>query len=101
VVNGSEPVLRLIGDLPVGTPAAFEAASGWGWLVGLLEDYGFGPHLVHPLRCEAIVSARLENDKGRCRDLGAAAGRGPAARGLDRPAASSPAAWRSPAAWPR
>ena len=33
VVNGSEPMLRLIGDLPSGTPVAFEAAFGWGWLV--------------------------------------------------------------------
>ena len=32
VVNGSEPMLRLIGDLPSGTPVAFEAAFGWGWL---------------------------------------------------------------------
>ena len=47
VVNGSEPMLRLIGGLPVGTPVAFEAAYGWGWLVELLEDYGFDPHLVH------------------------------------------------------
>jgi transposase len=63
VVNGSEPMLRLIGGLPAGTPVAFEAAFGWGWLVGLLEDYGFDPHLVHPLRCKAIASARLKNDK--------------------------------------
>jgi transposase len=63
VVNGSEPMLRLIGDLPSGTPVAFEAAFGWGWLVELLEDYGFDPHLVHPLRCKAIASARLKNDK--------------------------------------
>jgi transposase len=63
VVNGSEPMLRLIGDLPAGTPVAFEAAYGWGWLVELLEDYGFEPHLVHPLRCKAIASARLKNDK--------------------------------------
>jgi hypothetical protein len=62
VVNGSEPMLRLIGDLPAGTPVAFEAAFGWGWLVELLEDYGFDPHLVHPLRCKAIASARLKND---------------------------------------
>ena len=34
VVNGSEPFLRLIGDLPPGTPVAFEAAFGWGWLAG-------------------------------------------------------------------
>src|SRR5215831_7731002 len=63
VVNGSEPMLRLIGDLPAGTPVAFEAAYGWGWLVELLEDYGFEPHLVHPLRCKAIASARLKNGK--------------------------------------
>ena len=62
VVNGSEPMLRLIGDLPAGTPVAFEAAFGWGWLAGLLEDYGFEAHLVHPLRCKAIASARLKND---------------------------------------
>jgi transposase len=27
VVNGSEPMLRLIGDLPSGTPVAFEVAG--------------------------------------------------------------------------
>ena len=42
---------------------AFEAAFGWGWLAELLEDYGFEAHLVHPLRCKAIASARLKNDK--------------------------------------
>ena len=63
VVNGSEPMLRLIGDLPSGTPVAFEAAFGWGWLAELLEDYGFEAHLVHPLRCKAIASARLKNDR--------------------------------------
>src|SRR5207247_3649232 len=63
VVNGSEPMLRLIGDLPAGTPVAFEAAFGWSWLADLLEDYGFEAHLVHPLRCKAIASARLKNDK--------------------------------------
>ena len=63
VVNGSEPFLRLIGDLPSGTPVAFEAAFGWSWLAELLEDYGFEARLVHPLRCKAIASARLKNDK--------------------------------------
>ena len=33
VVNGSEPMLRLIGGVPSGTPVAFEAAFGWGWPV--------------------------------------------------------------------
>jgi transposase len=63
VPNGVQPVLGVIGGLPPGTPAAFEAAFGWGWLVELLEDYGFDPHLVHPLQCKAIASARLKNDK--------------------------------------
>jgi transposase len=63
VVNGAEPVLKLIGGLPAGTPVASGAAYGWGWLVELLEDNGSGPHLVHPLRCKAIASARLKNDK--------------------------------------
>ena len=60
VVNGQEPMLRLIGGLPAGTPVAFESAYGWGWLVALLEDYGFDLHMVHPLRCKAIASARLK-----------------------------------------
>ena len=91
VVNGSDPMLRLIGDLPPGTPVAFEAAFGWGWLAELLEDYGFEAHLVHPLRCKAIASARLKNDKGRRGDPGPAAARGPIAGGVDRPAGGPPA----------
>jgi transposase len=79
VPNGVESVLKVIGGLPPGTPAAFEAAFGTTWLVELLEDYGFAAHLVHALRCKAIASARLKNDKGRRRDLGPAAAGGPAA----------------------
>jgi transposase len=63
VPNGVETVLNVIGQLPTGTPVAFEAAFGWGWLVELLEGHDFDPHLVHPLRCKAIASARLKNDK--------------------------------------
>jgi transposase len=63
VPNGVKSILSVIGGLPAGTPAAFEAAFGWGWLVDLLEGYGFDPHLVHPLQCKAIASARLKNDK--------------------------------------
>jgi hypothetical protein len=92
VPNGAQPVLSVIGGLPPGTPVAFEAAFGWGWLVALLEDYGFAPHLVHPLQCKAIASARLKNDKARRGDLGAAAARGPAAGGAGRPAAGAGAA---------
>ena len=63
VVNGSTPMLRLISDLPAGTPVAFEAAFGWSWLADLLEDYGFEAHLVHPLRCKAIAAARLKKTR--------------------------------------
>jgi len=63
VPNAVTAILGVIGGLPPGTPAAFEAAFGWGWLVQLLEDYGFEPHLVHPLQCKAIASARLKKDK--------------------------------------
>ena len=101
VVNGSEPMLRLIGGLPSGTPVAFEAAFGWGWLVELLEDYGFDAHMVHPLQCKAIASARLKNDKGRRCDLGPAAAGGPAAGGVDRAASGASAAGAAAApGWP-
>ena len=63
VPNGVKPVLSVIGGLPAGTPAAYEAAFGWGWLLELLEGYGFEPHMVHPLQCKAIASARLKDDK--------------------------------------
>src|SRR6266550_4248015 len=85
VVNGSEPMLRLIGDLPPGTPVAFEAAFGWGWLAELLEDYGFEAHLVHPLRCKAIAWPRL-------------AGRARAARRLPRDRDRRPGGHRRPGA---
>lgn len=39
------------------------AAFGWSWLAGLLEDYAFEAYPLHPLRCQAIASARLKNDK--------------------------------------
>ena len=98
VVNGSEPMLRLIGGLPSGTPVASGAAFGWSWLAGLLEGYGFEAHLVHPLRCKAIASARLKNDKVRRGDPGAAAAGGPAPGGVDRPGrrAAAPRAAAAP-----
>ena len=85
VPNGVEPILKVIGGLPPGTPVASGAAFGWGWLAALLEDYGFEAHLVHPLRCKAIASARLKNDKGRRGDASPAAARGPAPGGAGSP----------------
>jgi transposase len=63
VANDPVKLVPILGGLPPGTPVAFEAADGWGWLVDLLEELELEPHLVHPSRCKAIASARLKNDK--------------------------------------
>jgi len=91
VVNSSEPFQRLIGDLPSGTPVAFEAAFGWSWLAGLLEDYGFEARLVHPAAVQGDRFGPAEERQGRRRDPGAAAARGPAPGGVARPATGSAA----------
>jgi hypothetical protein len=63
LANDPAKLVPILGALPPGTPVAFEAAYGWGWLVELLEELELEPHLVHPSRCKAIASARLKNDK--------------------------------------
>ena len=100
VPNGVEPILGVIGDLPIGTAVAFEAAFGWGWLVELGEDYGFTPHLVHPSRCKAIASARLTNDKVDAHILAQLLRADFAAGGVDRPAGGASAARGAAAPYP-
>ena len=63
LANDPAKLVPFLGVLPPGTPVAFEAAYGWGWLVELLEELELKPHLVHPSRCKAIAAARLKNDK--------------------------------------
>ena len=63
VPNDPAKLVPILGALEPGTPVAFEAAYGWGWLAELLEELELEPHLVHPSRCKAIASARLKNDK--------------------------------------
>jgi transposase len=63
LANDLAKLIPVLGALSPGTPVAFEAAYGWGWLVDLLEELELEPHLVHPSRCKAIASARLKNDK--------------------------------------
>jgi transposase len=63
LANDPAQLVPVLGALPPGTPVAFEAAYGWGWLVELLEELALEPHLVHPSRCKAIAAARLKNDK--------------------------------------
>ena len=48
VPNDPVKLVPILGVLPPGTPVAFEAADGWGWLVELLEELELEPHLVHP-----------------------------------------------------
>jgi transposase len=67
--NDPAELLPVLGRLAPGTPVAFEAAYGWGWLVDLLDGLGLEPHLVHPSRCKAIASARLKDDKVDARTL--------------------------------
>jgi transposase len=69
VPNDPAELSTVLGALPAGTPVAFEAAYGWGWLVELLEGLELEPHLVHPSRCKTIASARLKNDKVDARTL--------------------------------
>jgi hypothetical protein len=69
LVNDPAQLVPVLGVLPPGTPVAFEAAYGWGWLVELLEELKLEPHLVHPSRCKAIASEWLRGraDSGhRC-----------------------------------
>jgi transposase len=67
--NDPAELVPLLGQLEPGTPVAFEAAYGWGWLVDLLGELDLEPHLVHPSRCKAIASARLKDDKVDARTL--------------------------------
>jgi Transposase len=67
--NDPAELVTVLGGLASGTPVAFEAAYGWGWLVELLEDLGLEPHLVHPTRCKAIASPKLKHDKVDARTL--------------------------------
>jgi transposase len=67
--NDPAELVPVLGKLNTGTPVAFEAAYGWGWLADLLDELGLEPHLVHPTRCKAIASAKLKNDKVDARTL--------------------------------
>jgi transposase len=63
VANDPAQLVPILGALPPGTLVVFEAASGWGWLVELLEELELEAQLVHPSRCKAIAAARLKHDK--------------------------------------
>ncbi|HJW59137.1 MAG TPA: hypothetical protein VJ931_05840, partial [Actinomycetota bacterium] len=73
--NDPAKLVPILGAFAPGTPVAFEAPDGWGWLVELLEELELEPHLVHPSRCKAIAAARLQERSGRRAHAGAAAAR--------------------------
>lgn len=57
VPNAVKPVLSVVGGLPAGTSAAFEAAFGWGWVPGAAG--GLRLRAAHgPARCSARRSPR-------------------------------------------
>jgi hypothetical protein len=73
VPSGVEPILGVIGGLPLGAPAAFGAAFGTGWLAGAAGGLRVCPV---PGALVAVQGDRLgpaEERQGRCGDLGAAA----------------------------
>ena len=67
--NDSMELVEMLGELPAGTPVAFEAAFGWSWLLELVEERELDPHLAHPSRCKAIAAARLKDDRVDARTL--------------------------------
>ena len=42
--NDSAELVAVLGRLAPGTPVAFEAAYGWGWLAELLDELSLKPH---------------------------------------------------------
>ena len=97
VVNGSEPFLRLIGDLPSGTPVAIRGRLR----LELAGRAAGGVRLRRAPGAPAAVQGdrlgQAEERQGRRRDFGAAAARGPAAASVDRAARGAPAADAVPA----
>jgi transposase len=69
VANDRQALRKELAGLRRGTPVAFEAAYGTGWIAELLGDLGFEAHLAHPAGCRAIADAKLKNDRVDARTL--------------------------------
>jgi transposase len=69
VPNDPGELTAILGRLEPRTPVVFESCYGWSWLAELLDDLDLETHMAHPLRCRAIASARLKNDKVDARTL--------------------------------
>ena len=75
--NDSAELTSILGRLEPGTPVAFEAAYGWGWLAELLEEL-----VLEPLQGDRFGQA--QGRPGRCPHPGPAAPRRAVGGGLDR-----------------
>jgi hypothetical protein len=64
VPNGVEPILKVIGGLPPGTPAAFEAAFGAGWLMELLEGFQVSLFTVADRAVTAVLRGVVSGGSG-------------------------------------
>jgi len=63
VVNDPRLLAMELSGLEKGTPVAFEAAYGTGWVAQLLNDLGLEAYLAHPTRCRAIADAKLNYNR--------------------------------------
>jgi transposase len=69
VLNDRRLLQAELRGLRRGTPVAFEAAYGTGWIAEILHDLGLEPHLAHPSGCRAIADAKLKYDRVDARTL--------------------------------
>jgi hypothetical protein len=67
VGNGTEPMLRRLGGLPPGTPVAFEAAYGWGWLAGAAGGLRLRPAPGAPAAVQGDRLSQAEERQGPTR----------------------------------
>ena len=65
VVNDRRLLATELSGLKKGTPVAFEAAYGTGWVAQLLSELGLEAHLAHPSGCRAMADANEIGPGGR------------------------------------
>jgi hypothetical protein len=67
VPNGVKPILSVIGGLPAGTPAAYEAAFGTGWLAGAARGLRLRPAPGAPAAVQGDRLGAAEERQGQSR----------------------------------
>jgi transposase len=69
VPNDRRVLAEVLSAVGQGTPVAFEAAYGTGWIAEVLRGQGLEPHLAHAAGCRAIADAKLKYDRLDARTL--------------------------------